>query len=241
MLTQSPRALLAAAALAVAAIASGCSGSSSSGAPPTTTPVPTSASPTPVPPAQQLQQLAALGSKAAFHATYLVRQSHPSSRATWQVWRTTSSLRVDIVTKHNTATLISTPRATYSCSRGNHHRACFRVARAGEPIPVALRLLAVRLFTSDLVGIAQHPERYGIAAATPGSVTGPTNGGTCFHLTVPKETGGVETGSYCFNANGILTVVAYPNGNVVRLTNLSAHTPQTSVFTPYSSPTPLPK
>ena len=241
MLTGLPRTLLATAALAVAVTASGCSGSSSSGAPPSATPTATSASPTPVPPDQQLQQLAILGSKAAFHATYVVRQMHPASGATWEVWRTTSSLRVDIVTKHDTATLISTPHATYSCSRGNHHRACFRVAKAGEPIPVALRLLAVRLFTSDLVGIAQHPERYGIAAATPGSVTGPTNGGTCFHLTVPKQTGGMETGSYCFDANGILTVAAYPNGNVVRLAHLSAHAPLTSVFTPYSSPTPLPK
>jgi len=194
-----------------------------------------------VPPEQQLQELAALGTKAAFHATYAVRQSHPSSRATWQVWRTKTSLWVDVNTKNNTATLISTPHASFSCSRGHHHRACFRIAGAGQQAPLALRLLAVRLFTSDLVGIAEHPERYGIAAATQGSVTVPTHGGTCFHLTVPKETGGVETGSYCFNASGILTVVAYPNGNVVRLTQVSEQTPRDAVFVPYSSPTPLPK
>lgn len=221
---------------------SGCTGSSSGPPSPTPSVTTSSASPTPLPPPQALQRLAALGTKAAFHATYAVRQSHPTSRATWKVWRTATSLRVDVVTKHNTATLISTPRATFSCSRAPHQRACFRVAKAGQPVPTALRLLAVRLFTTDLVALNAHPERYGIAAATPGSVTVPTHGGTCFHLTVPKKSAksGIDTGTYCFDANGVLTVVAYPNGNIVRLTQLAVRPPKKSVFTPYSSPTPLP-
>ena len=242
MPTRLPQTLITIVATTSVIALAGCTGSSApTTSTPSTAPAPTSASPSPASPAQQLQHLAALGAMAAFHATYAVRQSHPSSRATWQVWRTRSSLRVDVVTKRRTATVISTAHATFSCSRGNHHRACFRVAKAGAAIPVALRLLAVRLFTSDVTGIAAHPERYGIAAATPGSVPGSTHGGTCFHLTVPKETAGVETGSYCFNPAGVLTVVAYPNGNIVRLTHLAAQAPQKSVFVPYSSPTPLPK
>lgn len=241
MLTRLPQTLTAAATFAAVIGLAACSGSSA----PTPTPSATtpSATPSPVDPAEQLQQLAALGTKAVFHATYLVRESHPSSRAQWQVWRTSRSLRVDIATKQSTATLISTPHATYSCTRAHHHRACFRVASAGKPIPDALRLLAVRLFSADLAALSEHPERYGIAAATPGSVTVATHGGTCFHLTVPKQTtqGNIETGSYCFDANGILTVVEYPNGNVVRLTQLRMGAPKQSVFTPYSSPTPLPR
>lgn len=241
MLTRLPRAVVAAATIGLTVGLAACSGSSSPSNPPSTAPGPSSSSPSPSDPSEQLQQLAELGNTASFHATYVVRESHPSSRAEWQVWRTPDSLRVDVVTKISTATLISTPHATFSCNRAPHHRACFRVASAGKPTPAALHLLAVRLFTSDLVGLAQHPEQYGIAAAPAGSITVPTHGGTCFHLTVPKETGGIDTGSYCFDANGVLTVVAYPNGNVVRLTALAMRAPRSSVFVPYSSPTPLPQ
>ena len=227
--------------MAGAASLTGCTGSSAPGP----TPSQTTTSPSPSPSltaAQQLQQLAALGAKAVFRATYLVRQRHPSSKATWRVWRTDTKLRVDVVTRHSTATLISTPGATFACNRAPHHRACFRVATRGKSIPSALKLLAVRLFTTDLVAFGKHPERYGIAAASPGSVPGPTHGGTCFHLTVPKQTkrGDVQTGSYCFDRNGLLTVVLYPNGNVVRLTHVALQTPPKSIFVPYSSPTPLP-
>jgi hypothetical protein len=232
---------LTALALVGAAGLSGCTGSSA----PAPSPTVTSPTPSPSPSltaAEQLQQLAGLGTKAVFRATYVVRQRRPATRAQWRVWRTRGSLRVDVVTKHSTATLISTRHATYSCSRARHHRACFRVATAGRPVPHAVRLLAVRLFSADLILLSAHPERYGIAAATAGSVTVPTHGGTCFHLTVPKQTSTstIETGSYCFDSNGIPTAVEYPNGNVVRATHLVAEAPKRSVFVPYSSPTPLP-
>ena len=234
MLTGLPRTLLVAAALAVAVTASGCSGSSSSGAPPTTTPTATSTSPTPVPPEQQLQQLASLGSKAAFHATYVVRQLHPASRATWQVWRTTSSLRVDVLTNQVTATLIVTPHATYSCRRP--HKTCFTVATGKQSIPVQLRLLAEQLFSADLTTLASR-----LGAFSVSSTSAVANFGQCFEVSPSSNSSSVDKAEYCFNDSGLLTRVRYPNGNLVQLQHSSMQAPQKSIFVPYSSPTPLPK
>ncbi|HEX4654841.1 MAG TPA: hypothetical protein VH274_03750 [Mycobacteriales bacterium] len=227
-------------AAAAAALSTGCTGSS------TPTPAPTSTSPSPATSApasvaQQLQQLAELGTKAVFHGTYLVRQRHPTSRATWQVWRTHSSLRVDVRTRHVTATLIRTPRATYSCRRSGHRKTCFRVAKANKPIPAPFRLLAERLFSDSLARLAGRPHSYTVSAPATGSVHVPTNGGACFKVLVPKnQSTNLATATYCLNPSGIFTAVVYPSGNVVRVDHVTTRAPSSDAFHPYSSPTPLP-
>jgi hypothetical protein len=235
VLTGLPRTVLVAGSLAALFGVGGCSGSSSPTTPPSTAPVPSSTSAGPASPEQQLQQLAALGTKAAFHATYAVRQSHPSSRATWQVWRTASSLRVDVATKRVTATLIVTPHATYSCRKP--HRTCFTVARGNEPIPVPVRLLAERLFSADVTTLATHPTAFSVT-----SMSDVQKFGHCFEV-VPSsnEKSGVDKAEYCFNDSGLLTRVRYPNGNLVQLERSTMQAPKHSVFVPYSSPTPFPK
>jgi hypothetical protein len=235
VLTGLPRTLLAAGFLGALLSVTGCTGSPSPTAPPSTSPLPSSTSASPAPPEQQLQQLAALGTKAAFHATFAVRQSHPASHATWQVWRTPTSLRVDVVTKGVTATLIVTPHATYSCRKP--HRTCFTVARGDKPIPVPVRLLAEQLFSADLTTLATHPAAFSVT-----SMSDVQTFGHCFEV---APSGGnksaVDKAEYCFNDAGLLTRVRYPNGNLVQLEHSSAQTPKHSVFVPYSSPTPLPK
>ena len=219
---------------------SACSGSSSpSPAPSATTPSPAPSATLTV--AQHLQQLADLGTKAVFHATYSVRQQHPSSRATWQVWRTHSSLRVDVATKNVTATLIRTPRATYSCRRSGHRKTCFRVAKTNNPIPAPFRLLAERLFSDSLDRLASRPHSYTVSAPAAGSVHVATSGGTCFNVRVPKnKSADLTTATYCLNSGGIFTAVVYPSGNAVRVDHVTTKPPSSDAFRPYSSPTPLP-
>jgi hypothetical protein len=229
--------------LAVAIGLTACTGSSSPE--PSTSPS-TSISPSPSPTAtlsaaQQLQLLARTGTEAVFHGTYLVRQRHPSSHATWRVWRTHRSLRVDVITKKVTATLIHTPRATYSCTRSGHRRTCFRVAKGSKPTPAPFRLLAERLFSDSLTRLATRPHSYTASAPKAGSVHVATKGGTCFNVRVPKnKSADLATATYCLSPAGVITAVVYPNGNVVRIDVVRLRAPSAATFHPYSSPTPLP-
>ena len=227
--------------MGVAAL-SGCTGSSSSPSPTPSSSVSPSESPSAtLTAAQQLQELAKAGTTAVFHGTYLVRQRHPSSHATWRVWRTHSSLRVDVVTKRVTATLIRTPQSTYSCRRSGHRKTCFRVAKTNKPIPAPFRLLAERLFSDSLDRLADRPHSYTVTAPAAGSVHVATNGGTCFNVKVPKNTSvNLATATYCLDSAGIFTAVVYPSGNVVRVEHITAKAPSSDAFHPYSSPTPLP-
>jgi hypothetical protein len=229
-----------AAAITAAVCLAGCTSSSSPKPSPTaTSPSPSPSATTPV--AQRLQQLAALGTKAVFHGSYVVRQRHPSSHATWRVWRTKHSLRVDVVTKHVTATLISTPRATYSCRRSGHRKTCFRVAKGDQPIPVPVRLSAEQLFSTDLDRLANHPNSYTVSVPAAGSVPVRTSGAECFRVTVPKKSKvHLETATYCLSDAGIINAVVYPSGNIVRVQSTVLKAPKGEPFHPYSSPTPLP-
>lgn len=225
------------AAVSVTVLA-GCTGSS---APepvttPTTPPASTTAPPTP---SQALQQLAKLGATSSYRAFYAARQRRPSSQAKWQVWRTKKSLRVDVVTKRSTATLIQTPRATYSCSRAHGRKTCFRVAKAGQPVPALFRLLAERLFSSALVQFAQHISRYRVTTVDSDAAS---TTGSCFAVKAPKskKPAPVETATYCLDDHGVLTAALYPNKNSVRLLKVVRKTPPKHTFVPYSSPTPLP-
>jgi hypothetical protein len=206
-----------------------CSGGS--GAPvPTTPPTPT-VDPTPsTSAAEALSAMAAIGARASYHATYLAQQRHPATRATWLVWRTPSSLRVDVVTKHAKTTLIVTPNASYSC-RAAKHRTCLLVAKGGKPIPAPLRLLAEKLFSGDIKTLSTDSASYDVQSTEEG----------CYAISpmsnAPKPR--AERADYCFNTAGVLTSVTFPSGNVVRLRSLTMKTPPHSAFVPYASPTPL--
>jgi hypothetical protein len=227
------------ASVALAGCHSGGSGPAPSSSP---TETPTSAPSATTPAGEALRQLATAAAGASYRATYNVRQSHPATRATWRVWRTPSSLRVDVVTRRVTATLIVTAKASYSCRRAKHRKTCFRVAGAAQPVPAPFQLLAQKLFSTDIDSLKTHADAYAVTAAGPDAGTAHIRASTCYRLqpssAAPKPR--VEKATYCFSTSGVLTSVTYPSGNLVRLQHLSMHRPTHSAFVPYSSPTPLP-
>lgn len=229
----------AAVAVALAVSIAGCtSGGSSAQRSPSPAPTPTPSATTPV--AQQLQQLAGRGTHARFRATYVVRSQHPKAHATWLVWRSANSLRVDVVTKRATATLIRTPKATYSCRKAKHRRTCFRVAKAGKPIPPLFRLLAHTLFSSDVATLAGALNGYDVVVVTPATVGLSGSVGLCFRVTPTTKKATLHKAVYCLDDKGVITAVRYPNGNLVRRTHLVMKAPRAKAFVPYSKPTPLP-
>ena len=145
------------------------------------------------------------------------------------------------MTKHVTATLIRTPRASFACRRSGHRKTCFRVAKGDQPVPVPVRLSAVPLFSTDLDRLANHPNTYKVALPAAGSVPVRTNGAQCFRVTVPKKNKvHLESAIYCLSSTGVINAVVYPSGNVVRVQSVVLRAPIGKPFHPYSSPTPLP-
>jgi hypothetical protein len=150
-------------------------------------------------------------------------------------------LRIDVVTNDQTATLIVGPKGAFSCARSGHRKACFRVAKPGKPVPAPFDHAPQALFTSDLHSLAEHAGDYGITPVTT-SVGGGHDGDSCFRIratsAAPKPR--VPTGVYCFADAGVLTAISFPTGSTVRLVKVRMSRPPSSVFHPYSSPTPLP-
>src|SRR4051812_40815620 len=226
--------------LALAGVLAACSSGGSSSTPqPTPTVTPTTTATTPV--GEQIQGLAQLGLRASYRASYVVRQKQRPHHADWQVSRTPSALRIDVITGQRTATLIVGPKGAFSCARAGKRRACFRVAKPGRPVPPPFDHAPQALFASDLLSLAQHAGAYVIRPAT--SAEGGGRGGdSCFRVgataRAPKPR--VPTGVYCFADVGVLTAIRFPTGSSVRLVDVRMHRPGPTTFRPYSSPTPLP-
>jgi hypothetical protein len=217
-----------------------CTGATStSGGQPTPTVTPTTAATTPA--GEQIQGLARLGLRASYRAGYVARQDQRPHRADWQVARTPSALRIDVVIGRRTATLIVGPNGAFSCARAGKRRACFRVAKPGRPVPPPFDHAPQALFAADLASLAQHAGAYVIRPATT-AAGGGRSGDSCFRVrataTAPKPR--VPTGIYCFADAGVLTAIRFPTGSTVRLTNVRMSRPGPTTFRPYSSPTPLP-
>jgi hypothetical protein len=228
------------ATLALAGVLAACtSGGSSSSPQVTPTVLPTTAATTPV--GQQIQRLAQLGLRASYRANYVARQDKRPHRADWQVARTPSALRIDVVTGGRTATLIVGTKGAFSCARAGKRRACFRVAKPGRPVPPPFDHAPQALFAADLLSLARHAGAYAVRAAT-----APEGGGrgadSCFRVraTSAAPAPRVPTGVYCFADVGVLTAIRFPTGSTVRLVDVRMHRPGPATFRPYSSPTPLP-
>jgi hypothetical protein len=221
------------------AVAAGCSS-------PTPTPV---RSPTPTvsssaglsTSALALQQLAQASARASYLASYVFHRRAPATSVIVRVWHSPSSLRVDVVAAGQTATLIITPAGSYSCGVSRHRRLCFRVARAGRPVPVPFSVSPATLFSTDLRQLADDTAHYLVGPAAPTVAQGPVPAATCFAVTAGPAASSprVPAGTYCF-APAALTSVTYPSGNTVQLTAWRSVTPPASVFRPYATPTPLP-
>jgi hypothetical protein len=230
-----------AALAALALAAGGCTGSPKPA--PTVTPsTPAPPGTTPSNPASALQALASAAGHATYQATYTATERHPRSTASWIVWRTPQSLRVDVQTKRTRATLIVSPHGSYSCRAAGKRKTCFRVAKPGKPVPAIFRLLAEQLFSTAVDTLRSRITDYAVTAGAVNDGGPGAPASACFAVrplsAAPRQ--GVARGTYCFATTGILTSVQYPSGNVVRLVHVRMTRPPTSVFRPYASPTPIP-
>ena len=234
---------LASVVLAVATVLSGCDSGGSGGPPetPSVTPPPV-ATTTPPSPADQLRARARALGRTPFHATYRARRTHPLSAATLVVDHTARSVRVDVTTGGTTATLIVTPHASYACSRSRHDRACFRVARAGQPVRAPFNLAPQTVFTTDVTQLASHTARYRVASAGRRAATASVPAATCFsvHRRQVTREPRAPGGTYCFADSGVLTSVTYSSGSTLKMRSVRLTAPAHTRFHPYASATPLP-
>jgi hypothetical protein len=228
-----------AAALALSGLLSACTGGGSPGGPGRHDGTPTTAATTPA--GEQVQRLAQLGLRASYHAAYVARQKSRPHFANWQVDRTPSALRIDVVAEGHTATLIVGTKGAFSCARAGSRRACFRVAKPGRPVPPPFDHAPQALFAADLRTLAQHPGGYDVATVAP-VIGGGRRTDHCFRVratsAAPKPR--VPAGAYCFTGAGVLTGIRFPTGSTVRLVSLRMKRPPAKTFRPYASPTPLP-
>lgn len=194
------------------------------------------------PASEQLQRIAGVAAGVAYTATYRAHQSSPVSTQTWRVWRTTTSIRVDVTTPHAVTTMIVSPRGAYSCRVANHQRTCFRVAKAGQPIPAPFNLAPHAVFSTDVTQLARNAAAYDVQATRSREGTTGIPAATCFAVrpTASAPTPTVNEGTYCLSGNGLITAVMYPSGNTLALTSVTVGPPDPSRFVPYATPTPLP-
>lgn len=224
----------------------GCSGNDKASPEPSATT--TSASPTATAtpsavalPAEALALLAKRASEASYTARFtLDRKTSKTPPARFTVYRTGKSLRVDVISNGATATLITTPKGSYSCRAARGEKTCFLIAGAGEPIPKLFDAGLQQVFTGYLQRLAQHASDYSVtdAGTTPAHDRLP--GARCFDVaatsTTPKPA--VADGRYCLASTGIVSSVTYPTGTL-RLTAVTAP-PTARILAPYANPTPLP-
>jgi hypothetical protein len=186
----------------------------------------------------RLAAIAAAAARTSYSATYVATTSQPRSRTTWRVWRTPTSLRVDVIRGRGSAALIETPQATFACRRAGRARTCFRVAKAGAPIPRPFQLAVEQLFRGFATTLGGQLADYSVATTT---VSGPVAGGSCFSLAplgaAPRPR--IPAGDYCVTDAGVITAIRYSTGSSVRLQSATVATPKAGVFVPYASPTPI--
>jgi hypothetical protein len=225
---------------AAALLAGGCSGGSTT---PHASPTPSTTSGSSLSAiAEQLRALATAGSSATYTAFYRIHQVRPASTGTVRVWRGQPSVRVDIVVGRNTASLIVTPKASFSCTAERRRRVCFRVAGPGRAIPPPFNLAPQTLFAADVRQLASDIRDYTVTAGSLLSAHGSVPAATCFVVapTAAATKPQVSRGTYCFATSGVLTAVTYPSGNTLELTALRLGQPPAYRFRPYAHATPLP-
>ncbi len=192
-------------------------------------------------PAAALAALAGRAAQASYTARYtLDRKTAKTPPARFTVYRTGRSLRVDVISNGATATLITTPKGSYSCRAAGGQKTCFLIAGAGKPIPRLFDAGLQQVFTGYLQRLAQHAADYSVTDAGTTAATSRLPAARCFDVsattTTPKPA--VADGRYCLASTGIVTSVTYPTGTV-RLTAITAP-PTSRILAPYASATPLP-
>jgi hypothetical protein len=227
-----------AASVALTLVTAACNGSTPTA---TSTPTPTpSATPTvdPLAAATALGELASAGAAASYSASY---RAEGSSAGTALIFRTPHAYRFELTThqggKLRKAVLIRTPGGTISCTVLPRPVTCLLVALRNNPIPALFDAGLQHVFSDYLVALSHPSSTYDIVSVP---VQSPKDG-ACFKVTVvatPAPSSAVAPGTYCLAADGLVTRVVYPSGQLVLATHGPG--PAYSKFTPPVRATRLP-
>ena len=198
--------------------------------------------------AEQLQQRAQDGLLASYSATYAIAGAEGADGGQVSVWRTPTTLRLDVRTDAGTSTSITTPQESVACQVPSNGKrpTCLRVAGPGQTPPEAFDPVLRKVFGDALRVLANDDNGLTITSATatptPGA-TAPTAAVTedvdCFAVTAPSDQQKIASGTYCLTTDGIPVAMSFPSGDVTA-TELTRATPEPSTFVPTTSPTPLP-
>lgn len=199
--------------------------------------------------ADTLRTSATSGLNRSYTATYALTRAGSASgtgaEGTVTVYRTPTSLRLDVATSTGVSSSITTPTSTVACQRptGNRKPTCLTVAGAGATPPAAFDPTLREVFGAMLRVFAAsgHALQVGTPApsATP-TASSPAAVGTthCFTVggTPPPP---VATGTYCLSSGGVPTFLSFPSGTAT-LTAYTPGPPAAARFVPDVAPTPLP-
>jgi hypothetical protein len=229
-------------ALTLAFAVSACSGSSGTNAP-TATPDPGANA--------ALTDLAALAGKAAaasFGATYSLVDSNDQRLGVVSVARTPAALRFDFAValngKPTHTTIWKVKRGTFACAARPHRsRLCLVLAHGSSSAPgvFADYLPLEQVFTGDLTALARpNPDNVTVASLPDEPATPKVPMAHCFTVaTSPPST--VDSGTYCFAANGIPTKMVFTTGSSLTMRTVNTRAPTPRLLVPPKHPIPLPR
>jgi hypothetical protein len=188
-------------------------------------------------PTTALAELAALSARSSYSASYKATGAHPG---TARVVRTPTGYRFELTTSSGKylrrALLIRTPSRTVSCTLVPKPVTCLIVAGPGKPVPAVFDAGLQHVFTDYMTVLSKPSAKYTVtSAATSGEDT------ACFAVrstATPAPANAVANGTYCFAADGVITRVVFPSGEVVLTARGPA--PSGNDFTPPVTPKPLP-
>jgi hypothetical protein len=215
------------------------------------------ATPTVAPPLPARQQLAARAAQATdlkFTASYALTgggnaqpaaaasasagPAAPSSQSV-TMSRTADGWRLDIATPSSIISLVRTPTGTYKCSLSGAAPSCTQVAAAGQAPPADDDFALLKVFTTWPGQLADPATAIAVSPAT----NPPAPTGVCFEVDIVSASiaAPVDPGTYCYDANGVLTGLRTGTGT---LKLLSSSAPPASLQLPAplvgANPSPSP-
>jgi hypothetical protein len=202
-------------------------------------PLPSPSAPVSVGPntAAQLTALAELARGANYTGTYNADSSDSPPRSSVIVaFRTATRTRLDVTEADGQVLIQVDPTGTYTCNLPKvGPPSCLTLAGPGQAVPQNLDPSGQALFTTTLDVLAQGANLT-VAPAAPRAAANGIPLSTCYAV-IAVPSGGVDPGTYCFTATGILTRAQF-RSNVLQLTALTG-APADSDFVLPATPLPV--
>lgn len=202
-------------------------------------PLPSTSAPVSLGPntAAQLIAIAQLARGANYTGTYTADSSDSPPRSSVIVaFRTATRTRLDVTEADGNVLIQVDPTGTYTCNLPTSGTpSCLTLAGPGQPVPANLDPSGQALFTTTLDVLAQGADLK-VAPAAPRPAANGIPLSTCYAV-IAAPSGGVDPGTYCFTATGILTRAQF-RSNVLQLTALT-DAPVDSDFVLPATPLPV--